>query len=204
VPEIEHLGARRTAVLYYAADPSLFAPVEVEPDIDVFFYGHGQEYREQWIHALLSAPSRALPDVRFAVRGKGLTGLGRVDTLPYLSFSRLKEYCCRSRINLLITRQAHASVRGSSTARIFELAALGRAMVSNPYAGVEEWFEPGREIIIVGSAEEAIDAYRWLLRDDSARAELGERARQRFLAQHTYAHRAQDLLEVLSPVRARA
>jgi spore maturation protein CgeB len=168
----------------------------------VFFYGHGQEYREQWIQALLSAPSRALPEVRFAVRGKGLTGLGRVDTLPYLSFSRLKEYCCRSRINLLITRQAHASVHGSSTARIFELAALGRAMVSNPYAGVEEWFEPGREIIMVGSAEEAIEAYRWLLRDGPARAELGRRARQRLLAEHTYQHRASELLAVIASGRS--
>jgi spore maturation protein CgeB len=185
-------------VLYYAADPAVFPATPVEQDIDVFFYGHGQEYRESWMEAMLSVPSRALPEARFAVRGTRLGDLGRVEHLPYLSFNRLKEYCCRSRINLLITRQAHASIYGSSSARPFELAALGCAMVSNPYLGVEEWFEPGREIIIVHDQEQALDAYKSLLQSESMRKELGARARQRLLAEHTYAHRARQLLDFVS------
>src|SRR5207248_11209804 len=86
-----------------------------------------------------------------------------VTSLPYASFSKLGEYCRRSRINLLITRQAHASVHGSSTARPFELAALGCAMVSNPYLGIEEWFEPGREVLVVHDEQEAISTYKLLL-----------------------------------------
>lgn len=198
LPELERLGARRTGVLYYAADPVLFSPLDVEPDLDIFFYGHGQEYREQWVEAMLTSPSQAMPGARFAVRGTRLASLGRTEYLPYLSFNRIKEYCCRSRINLLITRQAHASVYGSSTARPFELAALGAAMVSNPYTGVEVWFEPGREIVIVRDAQDAIDTYTRLLRDPSTRRELGFRARERLLAEHTYAHRADELVRFVS------
>ena len=43
-----------------------------------------------------------------------------VQRLPYASFNKLSEYCRRSRIDLLITRQAHTSVYGSSTARPFK------------------------------------------------------------------------------------
>ena len=120
-----------------------------------------------------------------------------MEHLPYASFSKLKEYCARSRINLLITRQAHASVYASSTARPFELAALGCAMVSNPYLGIEEWFEPGREILVVDNEDAAISTYALLLRDPSTRYELGNRARQRLLAQHTYHERARELVRIL-------
>jgi hypothetical protein len=196
--DLLRLGARDVRLLYYAADPSMFARVNVEQDIDVFFYGLGREYREEWIDAMLEYPSRQLPDARFAVRGKALGSLERVRRLPYASFSKLSEYCSRSRINLLITRQAHATVYASSTARPFELAALGCAMVSNPYLGIEEWFEPGREVLIVNNEQEAVTIYRTLLADEGGRQELGERARQRFLAQHTYRHRACELLQVIA------
>src|SRR5207248_9898681 len=134
------------------------------------------------------------PDASFAVRGSRLGQSPAVKYLPYASLNKLRSYCCRSRINLLITRHAHASVYASSTARPFELAALGCAMVSNPYVGVEEWFEPGREIIIVHNQEEALDAYKSLLKSESMRTELGARARQRLLNEHTYDHRARQLL----------
>jgi spore maturation protein CgeB len=184
--------------LHYAADPALFVRPNVAEEIDVFFYGHGAEYRETWIEAMLGQPARALPEVCFAVRGTRLGSLPGVRTLAYASFSRLKAYSSRSRINLLITRQAHASVYASSTARPFELAALGCAMVSNPYLGIEAWFEPDREVVIVSSASEAIATYRSLLRDPATRRELGARARARVLAEHTYAHRARQLLDTLS------
>ena len=96
------------------ADPDLFSPLDVPQDLDAFFYGHGREYRAEWIDAMLHAPSLALAERRFAVRGTNLGDLGRVETLPYLSFSKLREYACRSKLNLVITRKAHASVFDSS------------------------------------------------------------------------------------------
>ena len=196
VEDLLGLGARDVQVLYYAADPELFQVPPVDQDIDVFFYGHGREYREDWISAMLDVPSHQLGDARFAVRATHLGSLPRVESLPYASFSKLKQYCARSRVNLLITRQAHTSVYASSTARPFELAALGCAMVSNPYLGVEEWFELGREMLIVHDASEAVAIYRELLSNQALRAELGRRARARLLAEHTYQHRARELLQI--------
>lgn len=192
------LGAREVFTLYYGADPDVFGPVDVPgQDIDVMFYGHGREYRQPWIEAMITAPSRAMPEARFAVRGTKLGDLGRAETLPYLSFSKLREYACRSKINLCITRLAHASVYGSSSSRPFELSAMGCCIVANPYAGIEEWFEPGKELVVVNSAEEAADRYRWLLAHESERLAMGRAARERVLKEHTFRHRARQLVEIV-------
>ena len=86
---------------------------------------------------------------------------------------------------------------GSSTARPFELASSGAAIVSNPHAGIERWFEPGSELVVVDSAEEALAAYRELVGDPAQAEEMGRRARERVLDEHTYAHRARRLLELV-------
>ena len=191
------LGAREVHTLYYGADPDLFAPLDVPQDLDVFFYGHGREYRGEWIDALLRDASLALPEMSFAARGTHLGDLGRVRMLPYLSFSKLREYACRSKLNLVITRKAHASVFASSSSRPFELAALGACMVCSPYEGIETWFEPEKELIVVGSVGEAIERYRWLLAHDEARRAIGTAARARLLKEHTFRHRARQLVDTI-------
>lgn len=192
------LGARAVHPLYYGADPDVFSPIPVGgQDIDAFFYGHGREYRAEWIDAMITQPSQAMREARFAVRGTQLGDLGRAKTLPYLSFSKLREYTCRSKLNLVITRAAHANVFASSSSRPFELAAMGACMVANPYLGVETWFEPGKEIIVVESGEAAADRYRYLLAHDAERLAIGRAARERVLKQHTFRHRAQELIEIV-------
>ncbi len=187
------LGAREVHTLFYGADEDLFIPVDVPQDLDAFFYGHGREYRAEWIDAMVREPSLQLPDARFAVRGTRLGDVGKTKMLPYLSFSKLRDYACRSKINLVITRKAHASVFASSSSRPFELASLGACMVCNPYEGIETWFEPEKELIVVHSAEEAIERYTWLLDHDDARQAMRQAARARFLKEHTCRHRARQL-----------
>jgi spore maturation protein CgeB len=80
----------------------------------------------------------------------------------------------------------------------------GATIVSNPYDGIERWFEPGRELLVVSSAEEAADAYRELLDDPARTEELGRAARERALDEHTYVHRARRLLELIGLRRPEA
>lgn len=194
---LTELGAKAVHPLWYAADPDVYSPLDVPQDIDVMFYGHGREYRADWIQSMIADASRAMPEARFAVRGTGLDDLGRAERLPYLSFSKLREYACRSRINLAITRGAHANLYGSSSMRPFELAAMGGCIVANPYAGIELWFEPDKEIIMVSSGEEAVERYRWLLAHERERRAIGQAARARVLRQHTFRHRAVELVTIV-------
>ncbi|MEP7291709.1 MAG: glycosyltransferase, partial [Chloroflexota bacterium] len=109
------------------------------------------------------------------------------------SFSKLREYACRSKINLCITRQAHASVFASSSSRPFELASMGCCIVANPYLGIETWFEPEKEVFVVESGDEALERYRYLLAHDAERLAAGRAARERVLKEHTFRHRARQL-----------
>ncbi|HEX6702030.1 MAG TPA: glycosyltransferase [Gaiellaceae bacterium] len=196
VPRLLELGARRVETVFWAADPELFRPLSVEKDVDVFFYGYGDKFRREWMRELVGEPSRRVPEVDFALGGRDFRGdLGRARLVGDVPFNAFNHVIASARINLNVTRRAHASVPVSSTARPFELAMAGAAIVSNPYAGIERWFEPGRELLVVEDADEAVAAYGELLGDPGAAEELGRRARERALDEHTYAHRARRLLE---------
>ncbi|MDE3190123.1 MAG: glycosyltransferase [Acidobacteriota bacterium] len=200
------LGARRAEVVHWAADPELFRPHEVAKDTDVFFYGHSDKFRREWMRELIGEPSRRLDDVDFAIGGYDYRGdTGRARSIGRVPFSVFPHAISSARINLNVTRRAHADTFASSTCRLFELAACGAAIVSNPVNGIERWFEPERELRIVADAGEAVAAYAELLADPAQAEEIGRRARERVLDEHTYAHRARrliDLLGIRSPVTA--
>ena len=207
---LRELGARRAEAVFWGADPELFSPRPVEKRHDVFFYGYGDKFRREWIEAMVGEPSRRLPDVDFALGGRDFRGdTGQARLVGDVPFNAFPQAIAAARVNLNITRRSHATVYASSTARPFELAMSGAAVVSNPNAGIDRWFEPGRELLVVESADESVAAYTELLADPGAAEELGARARERALDEHTWAHRARRLLELLdvsvpTPERAAA
>jgi glycosyl transferase family 1 len=206
IPRLLELGARRADHLFWGADPELFAPQDVDKEIDVFFYGYGDKFRRNWMRELIGEPSRRLPDADFALGGTDFRGdVGRARETGYFPVNTLTRVISSARVNLNVARRPHATVYASSTSRLFELAAAGAAIVTNPYEGIDRWFEPGRELAVVSNADEAVATYTELLDDPAAAEELGRRARERILDEHTFAQRARRLLDlagVASPVAA--
>src|SRR5205085_2597935 len=78
--------------IFWAADPSLFSPLPVEKESDVYFYGFGDKFRREWMAALVGEPSRRLPDVDFALGGWDFRGdIGRArlaGRVPFNAFNR--------------------------------------------------------------------------------------------------------------------
>jgi glycosyltransferase involved in cell wall biosynthesis len=201
---LRELGAPRAEAVFWGADPEFFAPQAVDKSMDVFFYGYGDKFRRDWVEAMIGEPSRELPDADFALGGRDFQAdLGAARLVGDVPFNVFGRAISSARINLCITRRSHATVYASSSCRPFELASAGAAIVANPYNGIERWFEPGSEIIIVDDAEQATAAYRELLADPAQAEELGRRARERVLDEHTYRHRARRLLELIG-LRERA
>ena len=195
---LRELGARRAEAIFWGADPEFFSPQSVEKTTDVFFYGYGDKFRREWVEAMIGAPSRTLADADFSLGGRDFqANLGRARLIGDVPFNAFNRAISSARINLCITRRSHATVYASSSCRPFELASAGAAIVANPYNGIERWFEPGSEILLVDDAEQATAAYRDLLADPAQADELGRRARERVLDEHTYRHRARQLLELL-------
>ena len=198
IPRLLELGARRAEALYWGADPEFFSPQPVEKEMDVFFYGYGDKFRREWMRTMVGEATRVAPELDIALGGldfQGDTGGARLlGDIPFNVFARA---ISAARVNLNITRRSHATVPGSSTARPFELASSGAAIVSNPHAGIERWFEPGHELLVVETTEQAVAAYRELVTNPAQAEEMGRRARERVLDEHTYAHRARRLLELV-------
>jgi hypothetical protein len=195
---LRELGARRAETVFWGADATLFAPQPVEKECDVFFYGYGDKFRREAMRELVGEPSRRAPEIDFALGGRDFLGdTGRARLIGDVPFNVFPRAISAARVNLNLTRQAHAQTRASSTSRPFELAACAAAIVSGPQLGIETWFEPGSELLLAEDAEQALAAYRELLADPAQAREMGRRARERVLDEHTYAQRARRLLGLL-------
>jgi spore maturation protein CgeB len=198
IPRLLELGARRAEPLFWAADPEFFSPQPVEKAVDVFFYGYGDKFRRDWIEAMVGEASRIAPELDIGLGGLDFQGdIGSARLLGDIPFNVFARAISAARVTLNVTRRPHATVPASSTARPFELASSGAAIVSNPHEGIDRWFEPGRELVVVESAEEAVATYRELVSDPAQAEDMGRRARERVLDEHTYAHRARRLLQLV-------
>ena len=201
IDDLKILGAKKIFPLYYAVDPLLFTPLEIEKKIDISFFGYGSQFREEWMNKMISEPSLKMT-ADFVIGGKGFSShFGLAKIIGDLTFSEFREFCCSSKICLNITRWSHATIYGSSTARPFELAGFGSCIVSQPYNGLSEWFEEGKEILIIKSNENIVDYYEALLSNPDNLIKIGERARLRVLNDHTYAKRAVYLISLIKKVR---
>jgi spore maturation protein CgeB len=63
--------------------------------------------------------------------------------------------------------------------------------VSDRWSGIESLFVPGREIVLADATDDVLHLLRNTNEDERLR--MAERARQRILAEHTAAHRAEQL-----------
>jgi spore maturation protein CgeB len=83
----------------------------------------------------------------------------------------------------------------SPSVRLFEAAACGTPIISDTWEGIETLLDPDREILLARTPDDVLRVLgTWS--DDQRRA-LGTRARHRILKEHTSAHRAASMEQVL-------
>jgi len=132
-------------------------------------------------------------DLGFAVGGGGFNiSLGKASPIGDVPMSEFRRFC-RS-------RGSHTTTYGSSTTRPFELVAMGCCVVSCPYSGIDKWFKPDQEMIVLSENDNIVEIYRSLVSDDKRRNEIGEAARQRLLNDHTHRARASELVNAIGSI----
>jgi len=82
--------------------------------------------------------------------------------------------------------------------RSFEPAACGTPVLHDALPDLERCFEPGKEVLVYGDVEELAALWDRVQADPAFARGVGEAARRRVLAEHTYAHRARAVLADLA------
>jgi spore maturation protein CgeB len=197
------LGAPLARALHGSADPELPRPGEVPPSWDLGYVGTYGADRQPAIEELFLEAARRRPARRFAVAGPPIPASSRwpanVERIEHLPPAGHAGFYAAQRFTLHVTRADLVRVGWSPSERLFEAAASATPVLSDPWPGLETFFEPGRELLIVRTCGDVLRALQRV--GDEERRALGERARRRVLAEHTAAHRARALEGFLREAR---
>jgi spore maturation protein CgeB len=189
----ESLGAQACIPIYNALDPSTHFPVPPDQrfEADLGFLGHRLPDRERRVEKFFFDAAEQLPERDFLLGGIGwetkqlppnVRNLGHVYTADHNAFN------CTPRLLLNISRASMARFGFSPATRVFEAAGAAACLITDAWKGIEEFFEPGEEILIAHSGDE-VAAHVSDITPARARR-IGQAAYRRVLAKHTYAHRA--------------
>jgi spore maturation protein CgeB len=201
----QQFGSPAAHPLYCAFDPNLYYPERRTSDWDLGYLGTYSPDRQPRVDALLREPARQWPEGRFVVAGPMYPGdiawPANVQRREHVSPDEHRAFYNRQRFTLNVTRDDMVRAGWSPSVRLFEAAACGTPIISDRWPGLDELFEPGKEILL---AEDSAQALRYLcdLYEVERRA-IGLRARERVLAEHTAAHRAAQLADLLHEVPRR-
>jgi spore maturation protein CgeB len=194
------LDARAVAPLYGSADPKIYHPVSAAPEFvsDLSYLGTYASDRQHALEQLFLAPARALPARRFVIGGaqypQDFPWSSNIWFVRHVPPPRHAQFYSSSELTLNVTRAAMAAMGYCPSGRLFEAAACAAPIVSDAWEGLDAFFEPGREILIVRTARDVIDAMRL---SAAEKRSIGEAARARVLDCHTATRRAQELLQLL-------
>jgi spore maturation protein CgeB len=195
----EVVGAARVAPLYGSVDPEIHRPAPALPDWSgvCSYLGTWSADRAAALEALFLEPARRRGGpflVGGAMYPPELRWPENVRRIDHVAPPDHPAFYCSSPLTLNVTRAPMARLGYCPSGRLFEAAACGVPVLSDPWEGLEAFFTPGEEVLIAGSAEAALAAF------DLPRTELaaiGRRARERTIAEHSGRRRAAQLIALL-------
>jgi spore maturation protein CgeB len=200
------VGARRIEALYGHVDPDVHRPSPPQPHYlaDLSYLGTYSEDRQQALQSLFVSAAQARKELRFLIAGAqyphNFPWSPNIYFVRHLPPSEHAAFFASSRLTLNVTRNAMVETGWCPSGRLFEAAACGAPLLSDTWQGIENFFEPGTEILLASKKEDVLGA---LERDDSELRRIAGRARERVLDQHSSAQRARELVQFLERPVAR-
>lgn len=194
------LGARHVAPLHGSVDPAQHRPAAPQEKFrcDLSYLGTYAADRQNTLETLFIEPARSRPHQRFLIGGAqyppSFPWAPNIFFVQHLEPAQHPAFFSSSRLTLNVTRRAMKRMGYCPSGRLFEAAACGAPLVSDAWEGLEQFFTPDREIVVAHGCE---DVTRALDASDAELARIAAAARERVLAEHTAAHRAVELEQLL-------
>lgn len=200
--DLRAVGARHVHLLPCAADSNLFRPLQLT-DIERTIYGTAvsligvyTESRANVVKAFRGMPGLGI----WGPRWKGFLAGDKRSLDAFRAEELQPSDACKvynsSQVNLNTHHQQ--SRAGGLNTRAFEIPAAGGFELTDHVAGMEALLEPGREVAVYQSPEEAVDLARYYMKAEDQRRHIAEAGHKRVLAEHTYRHRMETLLDVVA------
>jgi spore maturation protein CgeB len=189
------LGSPCARAFHCLVDPDAYPVLDVAPRWDLGYLGTYSADRQPALERLLLEPARRDPALRCVVAGPqypdAIDWPANVERIEHLPPAEHAAFYAAQRFALNVTRADMLVAGWSPSVRLFEAAACAVPVISDPWEGLETFFEPATEIVV---ASDGADVRRALAAiDQPRRRAIGRRARRRVLAEHTATHRAIEL-----------
>jgi spore maturation protein CgeB len=195
------LGARSCVPVYNGLDPVTHHPVERDRRFtgDLAFLGNRLPDREARVDEFFFGAARDLPDRRLLLGGNGWSDKMLPPNVAYLGHVFTRDhnaFNCTPLAVLNINRESMARYGFSPPTRVFEAAGAAACLITDAWAGLEQFLEPGREALVAADGAE-VAAHVAALTPARARS-IGAAALSRVRSEHTYAHRVRQLESLLA------
>ncbi|MXP65804.1 hypothetical protein E0493_20860 [Roseomonas sp. M0104] len=185
-------GARRCVPVYNALDAETHHPVPAEPRfaVDLAFLGNRLPDREARVEQFFLQPAAALPERKFLIGGNGWESKAMPPNVRHIGHVRTRDHNAFNTSPLAvlnIARDSMARTGFSPATRVFEAAGAGACLITDAWVGLELFLKEGEEVLVARDGKDVAEHVA-ALTPERARA-IGEAARARILAGHTYALR---------------
>lgn len=99
-----------------------------------------------------------------------------------------------------VTLNFHADfARGTAgNMRLYEATGVGTCLMTDNLRDLPALFGPNREVLVYDNVDNCVERVGRALRDDAARETMASAGQVRTLTQHTYRHRAREILEMIA------
>ena len=201
------LGARQCVPVYNAVDPTTHHPVPPDTRFagDLAFLGNRLPDREARVEEFFLRAATLAPGKKFLLGGAGWGDKAVPANVRYIDHVYTRDhnaFNCTPRAVLNISRESMARYGYSPATRVFEAAGAAACLITDAWEGIDEFLEPGREVLVANSAEDVAEYLEGISPERAAA--IGQAAYRHVLAEHTYAHRAAQVEAELSAVGAAA
>lgn len=196
----KHLRARRVAPLYGSVDPDIHKPTRPDSryESDLSYLGTYASDRQSSLEEFFLQPAKQFPQKRFVIGGAlypdDFPWQNNIHFVRHVAPNRHPAFYSSSRLTLSVTRSAMANTGYCPSGRLFEAAACETPVVSDEWEGLNQFFQPGREILMARTAD---DVAALLALDPRELKKIGRAARERVLEEHTAERRSKQMIQLL-------
>jgi spore maturation protein CgeB len=202
---LRQFGARHVEPFYCAVDAAHYRPVPAEARFrcDLGYMGTYAPARQDLVEQLFLAPAHALPERHFLLAGAqypaDVTWPPNVTRIEHVSPADHAPFHSSCAWQVKATRCQMRAIGWSPSVTLFEAAACAAPLISDRWPGFETFFHPDTEAIVADTCADVLATFDI---PEAVRRRIGQAARQRILAEHTYVQRVDQLEALLAQLGA--